>query len=233
MKKAYCLEITGIKIEVSFKNIKHLNLSVRPPDGEVRVSAPPRLSRAEIAAFVYSRLAWIREKRSEIISRPREMACTLAENSIHFIWGSPHTLHIHPNCGENRALCEDSSLHIYTKGGATDGLLGAILAAWEKMELGRVVAERLAFWRPHFGLPEIAFGLRQMKSRWGSCHYRKNKIVLNTALVRHSPLCLDYVIVHELTHFFAPNHGEQFYGLLEKHMPDWRQRKELLNSPLR
>ena len=85
---------------------------------------------------------------------------------------------------------------------------------------------------PEFGnafpFPEIHF--KKMTSRWGSCVPGKNRITLNTALARVAPECAEYVVVHELCHFLHPNHSKSFYAEVEKHIPDWKERKKKLNS---
>ena len=69
-----------------------------------------------------------------------------------------------------------------------------------------------------------------MKSRWGSCIRNKGKITLNLKLI-HTPIdCIDYVVLHELMHFVNKNHDKAFYNLIEKHMPEWKNFKMLLNG---
>ena len=75
--------------------------------------------------------------------------------------------------------------------------------------------------------PELR--LRRMKSQWGNCHWRQGYITLNTALARCPEHLRDYVALHELVHFLHPNHGPGFYALLERYLPDWKERKKLLN----
>lgn len=72
--------------------------------------------------------------------------------------------------------------------------------------------------------PEIK--IRLMKSRWGSCHYKKGLIILNTRLIEAPRESIEYVVLHELAHFIHPNHSRQFYDLVESLMPDWKERKE-------
>ena len=74
--------------------------------------------------------------------------------------------------------------------------------------------------------PELR--LRRMKSQWGNCHWRQGYITLNTALARCPETLRDYVALHELVHFVHPDHGPGFYGLMDRLMPDWRQRRKEL-----
>lgn len=80
------------------------------------------------------------------------------------------------------------------------------------------------------GIPKPEVKLRKMTSRWGSCHYTRGRIIFNRALSAVPPECLDYVVVHELTHFLCPNHSAQFYARLAAFMPDWERRRRLLRT---
>ena len=78
------------------------------------------------------------------------------------------------------------------------------------------------------GVPAPQIKLRKMKSQWGNCHWRQGYITLNTALARCPETLRDYVALHELVHFVHPDHGPGFYGLMDRLMPDWRQRRKEL-----
>lgn len=78
------------------------------------------------------------------------------------------------------------------------------------------------------GVPLPQVKLRKMRSQWGNCHYQQGYITLNTALARCPEPLRDYVALHELVHFVHPDHGPGFYGLMDRLMPDWRQRRKEL-----
>ena len=72
--------------------------------------------------------------------------------------------------------------------------------------------------------------LRRMKTRWGSCSPARRSISLNMKLLETAPGCIEYVVLHELCHFVHPNHSKAFYALLERLMPDWKERKQALDQ---
>lgn len=76
-----------------------------------------------------------------------------------------------------------------------------------------------------YGVTYPQIKIRTMRSRWGSCHYNKGIIILNTRLIEAPRESMEYVILHEFAHFVHPNHSRQFYGLVESLMPDWKERK--------
>ena len=80
------------------------------------------------------------------------------------------------------------------------------------------------------GVTRPALQARYMTSRWGSCHWTRGKIVLNTALAALPEELMDYVALHELVHFLHPNHGPGFYAVMDRLMPDWKEKRARLKG---
>ena len=97
-----------------------------------------------------------------------------------------------------------------------------------RKELTELCLKYYPFFENAFPFPEIRF--KKMTSRWGSCMPGKNLVTFNTALAAVPPECAEYFVVHELCHFLHPNHSKSFYAEVEKHIPDWKERKKKLNS---
>ena len=72
--------------------------------------------------------------------------------------------------------------------------------------------------------------IRQMKSRWGSCLPSNNKVIFNLNLIKTPICCIEYVVLHELSHFKYPNHSKSFYNFVTIFMPDWNTRKKILDE---
>ena len=70
--------------------------------------------------------------------------------------------------------------------------------------------------------------IRQMKTRWGSCNVRTGGINLNTLLACWPQECLEYIVVHELAHLHEANHSPRFHAIVERYLPEWRERKKML-----
>jgi len=97
-----------------------------------------------------------------------------------------------------------------------------------KNELEIKIYNRLPYWENTLSLRCSSWGIKNMKSRWGSCNYKTGKIWFSLMLALKSEECLDYIIVHELTHLRHPNHGTEFKNFLTKHFPNWKAvRKQL------
>ena len=80
-----------------------------------------------------------------------------------------------------------------------------------------------------YGVKRPELRIRTLDSRWGSCLVRKGVVTLNRRLIAAHKCCIEYVMLHELCHFIHPNHSVKFYALLSALMPDWKERKKLLN----
>lgn len=96
------------------------------------------------------------------------------------------------------------------------------------MERLRAAVERVYPLTAALGVPKPQLRLRKMKSQWGNCHYRQGYITLNTVLASCSVELQDYVALHELVHFLHPDHGPGFYAVMDRLMPDWKQRRRTL-----
>lgn len=98
------------------------------------------------------------------------------------------------------------------------------------MERLRLALERIYPLVERFGVAYPQLRLRRMRSQWGNCHYRSNYITLNTALASCPKELQDYVCLHELVHFLHPDHGQGFYAVMDKLMPDWKERRNMLKN---
>ena len=81
-----------------------------------------------------------------------------------------------------------------------------------------------------YGIKKPEIQIRTMKARWGSCVKDKNILLLNYELIKAPKYCIDYVVLHELIHFKYRNHDGEFYNFMTSLMPDWKQRKEILDE---
>ena len=92
------------------------------------------------------------------------------------------------------------------------------------------IPELLAVWEPAMGVSAREWRTKRMKTRWGTCNIAARRIWLNLELAKKSDRCLEYVVVHELTHLLERNHTKRFYVLMDRFLPDWRERRDELNT---
>lgn len=99
-----------------------------------------------------------------------------------------------------------------------------------KERLEQRVPELLEYWQAKLGVDCTGWRTRKMKTRWGSCNISTGRINLNLVLGALDDSLLEYVVVHELVHLHERYHNRNFYAWLEKMLPDWREREQLLRE---
>ena len=98
--------------------------------------------------------------------------------------------------------------------------------------INETFSKHLNYWFNKFEekIPDPNIKIRKMKSRWGVCNTKNNNVTLNYYLYRYDISCLDYVIVHELSHFKEGNHSKNFWKIVEKYYPNYKEIRRKLRS---
>lgn len=217
-----------LPVTIIRKSIKHLYLRIKAPLGEIIVSAPHRMSDAAIEQFLLSRQSWIIEKQKEVAGRSPQQP--LSENQIKFL-GKVYSL-VKDGSSGNRVLgIVNEKLHFSSTLDSAQNL-NTILTKWYRQELGRLMDTLLSKWQPIIKVFPKFIGIRAMRSRWGSCNTSKGRIWLSQHLIHHPPECIEYVFVHEMVHLIEASHNHYFKQLMTQFLPDWKERRSLLNGKI-
>lgn len=215
--------------EVIFKDIKNVHLSVYPPNGMVRISAPLRMNLDTLRVYAISKLGWIRKQQNKLRSQIRESPRDLSARESHYLWGRRYLLKVVEADAPARVELKPRGLHLHVRPGATQESRNELLALWYRDQVREAAQRLFAEWEPRLGVKSTRLFVQHMKTRWGSCNSDSGAIRLNTELAKKPRECLEYIVVHELAHLREPNHGDRFTTILDQVMPNWRQRKALLN----
>ncbi|MCB2210754.1 M48 family metallopeptidase [bacterium] len=218
------LQIDGISVNVTRKAIKTMRLAVYPPDGEVRMSVPQRVSERNVRRVIVSRLGWIRKQQAKIAARPVVPEPQFVSGDTVDTWGRRVTLEvIERNAAPSVAVGEDGVLRLYVRPGSTVDKRAAVIKQWYRDQIHQRLPELLAKWQPVVGKRVAEVKTRWMKTRWGSCIIRDHRIWLNAELARYPEVYLEYVLVHEMVHLYERKHNHRFYGYMDRFFPDWRE----------
>ncbi len=222
-----------IKYELHRKNVKNLNLRIKP-DGTIFVSANSRISEERINLFLEGHSDFIFDalKKYEEIekNKPKDLEYKTGEKIK--ILGTERTIKV--ECGKkNIVTCDKYFFYLTVKDIDDFELKKKTIEKWEKEQATKLITEICEAMYPYFKnyvseFPQIKF--RKMTSRWGSCQPKNNILTFNTLLIEAPVECIEYVVAHEFTHFLEANHSKAFYNRLEKIMPDWKQKRKLLNN---
>ena len=224
----------GLQADVIRKDIKHVHLSVLPPDGKVRITAPRHMSLDTIRVFAISKLAWIRQQQRKLQAQPREPRRDYLERESHWVWGQRYLLEIVEKDAAPAVELRHHTLVLQMRPGADEARRQEVLDRWYRAQLREKAPPLLAKWSELMGVKLERYFVQRMKTQWGSCNPVARTIRLNTELARKPPECLEYIVVHELAHLLEPTHNARFTALLAQYLPTWPHvRNELNRLPVR
>ncbi|WP_417241832.1 M48 family metallopeptidase [Celeribacter sp.] len=226
------LHLAGIDIEVVHKSIKNLHIGVYPPDGRVRVAAPPSMSFDAVRVAVLTKLPWIEKRRRDFQQQPRENTRAYVSGETHWHLGRPLRLRVETvTRGRPGIQVEgNDALRIRLRPDATFEDRERMVLRWYREELrtrGRDSVER---WANILNVPKPEFGIKRMRTKWGSCNPDTGRVWLNLSLAKKPLQAIDYVALHEMAHFISRKHDDAFIAVLDRLMPSWRQVRSELNS---
>lgn len=223
------IELGDIAVEVVLKDIKNVHLSVHPPSGSVRISAPARMSVDTIRAFAVSKLDWIKKQQAKLQAQERETRREYLDRESHYVWGKRYLLKVFEEERAPSVLLEHGHMLLTVRPGANEAKRRAVAEDWYREELKNAIPPLLAKWEPRVGVSVERFFAQRMKTKWGSCNPRAHSIRVNTDLAKKPRECLEYVVVHEMVHILEPTHNACFVALMDRAMPQWRVHKAQLN----
>jgi predicted metal-dependent hydrolase len=228
------IEVGGIAVDVVHKEIKNLHVGVYPPNGRVRVAAPLRLDDEAVRLAVVSRLKWIRRQRASFTQQDRQSEREMVTGESHYFQGRRYLLDVLEHDGPPVIrLVNNTTMEMRIRRGADRDSRDAALQKWYRGQLHNQLPALLAKWEPRSGMRVLEVCIKKMKTRWGSCTPDAGRIWLNLELAKKPASCLEYILVHEMVHFFERRHNEKFHELMEILMPTWRTlRAELNRAPL-
>lgn len=228
------IEVGGVAVEVVRKEIRNLHLAVYPPDGRVRIAVPRRVDDDAARLAVVDRLGWIRRQQAAFARQPRQSAREMVAGESHYVWGRRRRLTVLPHAGASRVVVRGASaLDLYVRPDADPAQREAALTAWYRSEIKGRVPDLVAAWEPVLGVSVANWGVRRMRTRWGTCNAAACRIWLNLELAKKPPECLEYIVVHEMTHILERHHNDRFRDLMDDFLPSWRIARDTLNrAPL-
>ncbi len=221
-------------MEVVRKDIKNLHLGVYPPKGRVRVAVPQRLSDDAVRLAVISRLGWIRRRRTDFDAQDRQSEREMVTGESHFVQGRRYRLNVveHDGAASVR-LRNNRTMELTVRPGAERDKREAVLSQWYRERLRARIPELIVKWQPVIGVNVADWGIRKMKTKWGTCNIEARRVWLNLELAKKSAHCLEYILVHEMIHFLERHHTDRFREHMDRALPQWRlHRKELNRAPL-
>jgi len=223
------ITVSNHTIDVVKKDIKHAYISVNPPNGKIKISAPLRMNDEAIRLFAVSKLPWIKKQQRLYEEQERETPREYVYRETHYFFGKRFLLDVIEHDGYNKIVKNHSNIELYIRKGTSQEKKEEILYEWYRKELKKVIPELLSHWERIVGVKASEWRVKIMKTKWGSCNIETKRIWLNLELAKKPIQCLEYIIVHELVHFLERHHNEKFEKYMDRFMPTWKVYKEMLN----
>ena len=223
------IALGAFEADVVFKDIRNVHLTVLPPKGRVRISAPQQMPLDTVRVFALSKLAWIKAQREKMEGQEREETREFLERESHYVWGRRYLLKLVEVDASPSVELRHRTLVLAMRPHTDTVAKEALLSRWYRDQVRACAAGLVVEWSRTLGLDTPRIHVQHMKTKWGSCTPARRSIRLNTELAKKPPGCLEYIVVHELVHLLEPTHNERFKALMRTFLPEWEDRRRELN----
>ena len=227
------ITVSNIKIHITRKAIKNLHLSVNPPDGDVRMSVPLHISDENVRLAIVTRLGWIKQHRKNFQEQPRQTPREMVTGETHYYLGQRYRLDVKTipqNQKQRIEIANGQKMNLFAHANSGIEKREAILTEWYRAQLKIQTQKLLSKWTPIIGQRPESWGIRKMKTKWGSCNTDSRRIWLNLELAKKPVECQEYILVHELIHLIERRHNDRFRELMAYHLPQWKSLRDRLNQ---
>jgi predicted metal-dependent hydrolase len=220
----------NICVDVMFKDIKNLHLSVNPPTGKVRISAPYRMSLETVRIFAITKLAWIKRHQTKFLKQEREAPREYVNRESHYFRGMRYLLNVnYHNAPPRVEIRNKARIDLYIREGSGLEHKKRAMTEWYRGQLKDRIPPLIEKWQRVMGVEVKDWRIKRMKTRWGTCSIKPRRIWINLELAKKPDHCLEYIIVHEMVHLLERKHSNKFIAYMNKFLPQWREYKQELN----
>jgi len=224
------MNLSGIEIEVIKKDIKNMHLNVLPPAGRVRISAPYGTSDDAINLFAVKKISWIKKNIEKYKSQARQTEREYITGESHYLWGRRYKLEVRYSNKANNLEIKGNKMILTVREKSTTTQRENYVNEWYREELKKKLPALISKWEEIIGVKVNDVGVKNMRTRWGTCNPETKRILVNLQLAKKPINCLEYIVIHELVHLREKTHTNRFVEHMDSYMPDWRVVKDELNS---
>ncbi len=231
MIKSYQLDLgNGVLVNVEEKSVKNIYLRVNSVTAKVSVVAPKKVNLNTLKNFLFSKTDWIEKHQNKIKSKEIPQPKEYITGEKHFFLGNVYLLKVIEVNKNSIVFIEEESLVLQVKPNSNKEKRELALDKWYRKELSKEIEKIIFKWEPTMQVKVTEFGIKKMKTKWGTCNILVKRIWLNLELAKRSYDCLEYVVVHEMVHLLERNHTPKFHAYMTRFLPNWKQSKATLNQ---
>lgn len=225
------LEIGDLTIDVVRKGIKNMHLSVYPPTGRVRIAVPLNVDDEAARLFAISKIAWIKKNQRKFDNQERQPTREFLERESHYFEGRRYLLRVTEKDAVPKVVLKSKThIDLFVRPDTSIGQRQVILNDWYRKQLKEQIPSLIEKWEKIIGVTVSDWGIKQMKTKWGTCNIEQKRIWINLELAKKPTPCLEYIVVHEMIHLLERHHNDHFLSYIEKFIPKWKQLKDELNK---
>lgn len=233
MEKTIELKRIGkVKIQVLYKDIKNINLRVYR-DFSIKLSLPMNVADEWINKFLESKKDWIESKLEmyKATDGYNNLLALKSGSSTQMLGKDMRIIKVQST--KNFVEVDEKKILVNLKDINDNDSFMRVFSTWWREQAFNVYSQQVdALYNSVFkkyGVQKPTISIKKMKTMWGSCTKSLGKITLNEYLLKADIMCIQYVVLHELTHLIYTYHSKDFYDFLTIHMPDWQSRKKQLD----
>ena len=227
------ITVGNISIDVVRKDIKNLHLGVYPPNGRVRIASPLKIDDEAVRLFAISKMAWIKKQQLKFEAQERQSQRRFVSGESHYYKGNRYLLNvIFHNTSPKVEIRNKTYIDLYVRVGSTKEQREKVLTEWYRKQLKSQIPPLIDKWEKIIGVKVGDWGIKKMKTKWGTCTIEKRRIWLNLELAKKSEHCLEYIVVHEMIHLMERKHSDRFIAYMDKFVPQWHFYKDVLNRSM-
>jgi len=224
------MEIGELTIDVVRKSIKNMHLSVYPPAGRIRIAVPLDVDDDAVRLYIIAKLSWIKRNQRKFENQDRQSPRAFLERESHYFQGQRYLLRITEHEAPPKVeLKTKTYIDLYIRPGSTIEQRNSILNEWYRKQLKNQIPGIIPKRERIIGVTVSDWGIKQMKTKWGTCNIEEKRIWINLELAKKPANCLEYIIVHEMIHLLERHHNAIFLAYIDKFIPQWKFYKEELN----
>jgi len=230
-KKIYdssTLKIDNLEILILRKAVKKIYLRVATNDGKILLIAPRKPSVQYLKNLIIDKLSWIKKHHEEFSKKNLKKVKFCNGETIDLL-GNKFTLEINNNQLKTRVFSDyKQKVIIDINKEISDEDFKKLLAKFYRIELEKILIPLVYKWQKIMNLKSNFIGIKQMKTKWGSCNFNKARLWFSLELAKKPLEAIEYVVVHELSHLIEPSHNKKFVAVMNQFLPEWQNQKAKL-----
>jgi hypothetical protein len=225
--------VSDLSIDVIRKDIKNIHLTVYPPNGRIKVSVPIHVDNDSLRLFIISKMTWIKKKLKELENQDRQSYRRFVSGENHYYWGKRYILNVINQKAPlpNKVVIRNKKyIDLFVRENSNLVIRKNALYSWYRSELKNAIPPLIRKWENKLNITVSDWGVKIMKTKWGTCNANAKRIWLNLELIKKPRHCLDYIVLHEIIHILERTHSDRFNELMDEYYPNWRTVRKELNE---